>query len=129
MQYKVAVRDGVCEAVTSGAAEVLKFRELLVSAFRQEGWVRGMPCLFDHSDLDSGPLTVDDVRCIADYCVEFNAEFAHGRVAAVLRRDLEFGLARMWGFFVEGRMHAVIGVFRSREDALQWLKQAPPRQE
>ena len=82
-----------------------------------------MSYLFDHSDLDSGPLTVNDVRRIADYCADRKEEFGHSRFAVVLRRDVEFGLARMWGFFVEGRWDAIVGIFRSRDKAVQWLLQ------
>lgn len=83
-----------------------------------------MPYLFDHSDLDSGPLTVNDVRSIADACLDFREQFGFSRLALLLRRDLEFGLARMWGVFMEGRWDATVGIFRSRDDAVAWLRES-----
>ncbi len=121
MDYELAVRNGIFEVVTRGDAEVLKFKEILDATFGHERWKPGMPYLFDHSDLDSGPLTVNDVRRIADFCADRKKEFGYSRLAVVLRRDVEFGLARMWGVFVDGRWDAIVSIFRSRDKAVQWL--------
>jgi hypothetical protein len=123
MKYALTVHGHLFEVVTSGNAEAATFRTCLEEVFRHERWRRGMPYLFDHSDLDSGPLTVNDVRGIADACLDFREEFGSSRLALLLRRDLEFGLARMWGVFMEGRWDATVGIFRSRDDAVKWLRE------
>ena len=125
MEYEVALRDGIFEVVTRGDAEVMKFREYLDETFRHESWKPGMPVLHDHSDLNSGPLTVDDISRIADFCAESRRDFGHSKLAVVLRRDVEFGLARMWETFIEDRWDATAGVFRSRDEAVRWLKHGP----
>lgn len=128
MKYEITFRDGFFEVVTHGDAEVMKFREFLDETFSRESWRPGMPVLHNHSDLNSGPLRVDDVSLIADFCADSRQEFGHSKVAVVLRRDLEFGLARMWAALVEGRWDATANVFRLRDEAVLWLTSERPRE-
>lgn len=121
MDFEVSFQDGVFMVVTSGDAEVMRFREYLDETFAHESWQPGMPILHDHSQLNSGPLTVDDIRRIADFCAESRAQFGHTRMAVVAGHDLEYGLARMWGTFVDGRWDVAAQTFRTRDDALRWL--------
>ena len=43
-------------------------------------------------------------------------------MATVVSRDLEYGMARMWGVFVGSKVwHASEKLFRDRDEALAWL--------
>ena len=125
MDFELHYRDGIFEVVTHGDAEVVKFREYLDRTASHEHWSPGAPVLHDHSDLNSGPLTVGDVARIADYCAASRNDFGRSKVAVVLSRDLEYGLARMWGALVDGKWDAIPNLFRSRDEAVLWLKGTP----
>jgi hypothetical protein len=128
MDYELTVQDQLFEVVTSGDAEAVTFRTCLEDVFNHERWRQGMPYLFDHSNLNSGPLTMNDVRRIADFCLDFKEMFGSSRLALLLRRDLEFGLARVWGALVEGQWDAKVCTFRSRDDAVKWLLEGGEKQ-
>ena len=128
MEFEVSFQDGIFTVVTRGDAEVMKFREYLDEMFEHDRWQPGMPVLHDHSELNSGPLSVDDIRLIADFCAESREQFGNSRLAVVVFRDVEFGLARMWGAFVDGRWNATAQTFRTPKEGRQWLLQEePPR--
>ena len=126
MDFEVSLQDGVFVVVTHGDAEVMKFRDYLDETFAHEQWRPGSPVLHDHSDLNGGPLTVDDVRLIADFCAEASEQFGHSKLAVVTSRDAEFGLARMWGAFMDGRWGVTAQAFRSLDEGKRWLLQPEP---
>ena len=123
IEYELHYRDGFFEIETHGGAEAWKFGEFLARMLADERWKPGTPFLTNHTDLDAGSLTVNEVRQIAAYCIDSRANFGHARCAVVVGRDLEFGLSRMWGVFVEGEWDVAAGVFRSRDEAVAWLKE------
>ncbi len=121
MEYDIQIGNGILQVISRGSADAPTFRKCLDDAFGHAQWKQGMSYLFDHSNLDSAPLTIEDVQRIAKDCLHYKDEFGESRLAVVLRRDLEFGLARMWSFFVDGRWDANVGLYRSRDDAMHWL--------
>jgi hypothetical protein len=126
MEYEIFSHDGFVEVVTHGDADAATFRQFLDEMFGQEDWEPGTPVLHDHSDLNAAPLTVNDVSAIAHFCADSRADFGTSHLAVVVARDLEFGLARMWEAFVDGKWDVTAQVFRTRDDAVSWLEE-PPR--
>ena len=121
MEFKTEFAGHYFLITTTGEATVEDFDRLINEMLGRAEWKIGMSWITDHSDLDTGPLTVSDVKMIADLCAQNRERFGAGKIAVVLRRDLEFGLARMWAVFVEGRWDVEAGVFRSLDDAIDWL--------
>lgn len=123
IEYELHYRDSFFEIETHGEAEAWKFGEFLARMLSDERWKPGRSFLTNHTDLDAGSLTVKGIREIATYCIESRERFGHGRCAVVVGRDLEFGLARMWGVFVDDEWDVAAAVFRSREEAVAWLNE------
>ncbi len=121
MEFQIEYSDGIFYGKSSGDAETSVFADLLDAMLDHEKWQPGSRWLHDHSDLNSGPLTMDDVQEIALLCAERRQDLGAGKCAIVVRRDLEFGLARMWGGYIEGRWDMSADIFRSRTKALAWL--------
>ena len=121
MQFSMNFSNGVFELKTSGDARVDQFEKLLDSMLSHEQWNPGISILHDHSDLNAGPLTVNEIKDIANMCVKRSDRIGEARCAVVVSRDLEFGLARMWATYVEGRWQASARIFRSRNEAIDWL--------
>ena len=121
MEFQVEYHGGFFIGTTSGDAVDEQFGDLLDAMLTHDKWKPGTPWLHDHSDLNAGPLTVDGIQKIAQLCADRRTTIGGGRCAIVVARDLEFGLARMWGVYVENKWDAVAAVFRSREEAIAWL--------
>jgi len=43
------------------------------------------------------------------------------KCAILVARDLEYGMVRMWGVFVEGKWDVTVNLFKSRDEAIVWL--------
>lgn len=123
MEYEIHQREGFVEVVTHGEGATAVFQELLGEVLALREWKPGTPFLNNHSDLDAGPLTVSDISAIANMVAAARVELGSSRLAVLVSRDLEYGLARMWHVFVEDKWDGTSGVFRSREDAVVWLTQ------
>lgn len=123
MEYTQNYEDGIFIVVTHGDGAAEPFARILEEMLAHPEWKPGGLYLHDHSDFNSGPLTVDDILYIVGLCEARRAELGDAKCALVATRDLEFGLARMWGSMVEGRWDVTANVFRTREDAIAWLKE------
>ena len=121
LEYNLTYHDGFFEGTTSGDAEADQFGELLDLMLAHAEWKPGTPYLHDHTDLNAGPLTVDDVGRVAQLCADRRADLGAGKCALIMVRDLEFGLARMWGSLVEDKWDVEANIFRTREEAIAWL--------
>lgn len=121
MQFSMNYSKGVFESKTSGDAQADQFDKLLDSMLSHEQWNPGISILHDHSDLNAGPLTVNEVKDIANMCAKRRDLIGEAKFAVVVSRDLEFGLARMWATYIEGRWQASARIFRSRNEAIDWL--------
>lgn len=70
-------------------------------------------------------LREEDVRSIGETPRKFSEERNGGRTAIVAPTDLAFGLARMYEFISDpSEVLIEIQVFRSVEEATQWLEEA-----
>ena len=123
MEYSLTYHDGFFDITTSGDAEAAPFEQILDDMLRHETWKPGSPYLHDHTDFNSGPLTIDDIRNIAYMCEARRDELGEAKCALVVARDLEFGLARMWGSLVDGKWDVEANVFRTRDEAIAWLNE------
>jgi hypothetical protein len=86
-----------------------------------ESWRPGLNWLKDLSSLDAGQLSVEDVQAIASLYSAHSKKIGNGKCAVVVGRDLEYGLARMWGVFVGDGWEAEAQVFRSIDEAVAWF--------
>ena len=121
MKYELNYREGFFEVKTYGDAEPGEIKEFLNSMLAHEKWKPGTSFLVDHSELNFGDLTVNDVRHIANVAVRRRAELGQARNATVAPRDEQYGLVRMWEVFVESKWDVIHHVFKSRDEAVSWL--------
>ena len=89
------------------------------------GFVKGMDALWDLRQADLKNITVDTVDKIAHFVANNTDKRGEDyRIALVVNNDLAFGLARMFRS-MSGRVPVNINIFRSMDDAHQWLKSTP----
>jgi len=79
--------------------------------------------LWDLTALRRGPDTREELYQAAELAEESESKVDKRRVAIVVKRELDFGLARMFQVFSE-RAGIDYQVFRSFDEALSWL--GPP---
>ena len=125
MKYELIYNGRFFEGIVRGDGKVQQFAELVDLMFAHEAWKPGGAFMHDLSELNAGPLTVDDVQKIADNCVQQREQFGACRCAVVVDRDLELGLTNMWAVFVHGKWDAEVQIFRTHDEAAAWLDESP----
>lgn len=101
----------------SSAAEIIKAVEALLA---HPGFVDGMDTIFDYSRCDFSKVSAEDLKSIARFLVPHLPRFAN-RVNLVVERDLEYGLARMYGVFAEEIAPSERRIFRDVDTAREWF--------
>ena len=124
MQFNLNYHDAVFEVTTSGDAILQGYYDFTKAVLEHDEWKPGGLILLDHTKLNTGPLTVDDVQAIAIISGQYSEQLGTARVAIVVARDLDYGMTRMWQVFVENQTnsYASAKIFRNRDEAWAWLK-------
>jgi hypothetical protein len=123
MKHEIVWRDGCLEVKTHGDATVEGMAAMIAGILSHERWQCGGAVLVDNSELNAGALTVAQIRSIADMASQGREQVGTAKIAHLVARDLEFGLVRMWEALVSQRWDARLMCFRSRDEAVAWLKQ------
>ena len=79
-----------------------------------------MDSIFDLSNAEFNTVNQSDMQEYAHWLAPFIPRIAE-RTAIVAKRDLEFGLARMWMVHSDGVATQQRNVFRNIESAIKWL--------
>jgi hypothetical protein len=69
MEYSIVSRDGFLEVKTIGDGELQALANMLAELVSHPQSEPGGKLLVDHSELNAGPITANDVRFLADKCV------------------------------------------------------------
>lgn len=79
--------------------------------------------LWDLSDADLSEMDPDQLKGVADFTKGYAPDSVRGKTALVSSKDHSFGYSRMYSVFSEmAGVNVDIQVFRSLEDALEWIK-------
>jgi hypothetical protein len=123
MRYEILCFDDFFEVRTYGDAELQGFKDIVQAMLAREDWHTGGPLLINHSELNAAPLTSDQLREIKDFMKLFQSQIGKAKIAIVAPRDLEYGIGRIWKVFASEAGAFVTEVFRSRDEAIFWLKE------
>ena len=78
--------------------------------------------LWDYREADLSKLTTQDLAAIRDFAAAREAGAEARRVVLLVSRDLDFGIARMYGSMAEAKYPARFSVFREKDAAENWLR-------
>ena len=78
--------------------------------------------LHDYRELDLRQLSTEDIVVSSNFTKEFWAAKDRGRWAFVSRSKADFGMLRMWELRTKYGVNAKIQVFKTIEDANEWLE-------
>lgn len=121
MDFSIVPRDAYLEVSFSGRPTPEDYNKYFDALFEHDAWKSGMSVLTDNTDLDARDVTAQEVRDIADVCTQRSSELGAARTAILVENDLEYGMVRMWSVFVEGEWDVELAIFRTRNEAIEWL--------
>ena len=87
-------------------------------------WQPGTPLLIDNTSVDVSEMRMMQVEEATDILETFEKQFGSSRIATVAGSDLQYGLARQFIAFIDGRVSASFNVFHDDFSALNWLSKA-----
>jgi hypothetical protein len=124
VQFNLNYHDAIFEVTTSGDAILQGYYDFTKAVLEHEDWKPGGLILLNHTKLNTGPLTIDDVQAIANISGQYSERLGTAKVAIVVDRDLDYGMTRMWQGFVESHTTSddSAEIFRNRDEAVAWLK-------
>jgi len=124
VQFNLNYHDAIFEVTTSGDAILQGYYDFTEAVLEHEEWKPGGLILLNHTILNTGPLTIDDIQAIANIPGQYSVQLGTAKVAIVVDRDLDYGMTRMWQALVESyiTLHDSVKIFRNRDEAVAWLK-------
>lgn len=104
-----------------GSAEgILAFLDDIVS---HAAWRPGNNILLDHRKLDIADITVEGIERVSYHFQKMGPLLGGGKIALVMKKDIDFGIARAWELTTNENVDMQIGVYRSMDEARMWLHQ------
>jgi hypothetical protein len=125
MKHKLKVsEDGsLLTVITEGAGDVEGIIAFLKDIISHPRWKPGNLILLDHRALETDEITLSGIEDVSAYFKSIAPELGDGKIALVMKREIDFGIARAWELFTEYDVDIKIHVFRQLEKAISWLKE------
>ena len=115
--------DGLRVHSLNGRLRFEEVRDTLEALYASPDFDPAMNALWDVRDANLTDISSDDVRKIAQLVSGRRPKEGFSRVALVVSRDVDFGLARMYEMQLEDGSHSAVRVFRDIGEAMTWLGQ------
>jgi hypothetical protein len=123
MAVRYQIRDGVLTLTLEGSYESRDVIRMFLEGIEDPACPRPVAVLLDVSGSTSlATRPAAEIKMVAEFLGPY-AERIGGRVAVVAPTDVAFGLSRMGAVHSEG-VGIAARVFRDRDEALAWLKEA-----
>ncbi|MDA3797970.1 MAG: hypothetical protein PF692_02705 [Kiritimatiellae bacterium] len=119
---KVSENGTFFTIVTEGDGDfdgIISFLKDLVS---HPQWKPGNKILLDHRALKLDNIKTSGVVAVSEYFKSISAELGKGKIALIMRRDVDFGIARAWEMITEYYVDINIYVFHEFDEAIAWLE-------
>ena len=101
--------------------ELISSNKKIFSA--KEKLVKYRYALIDYTDITQFDVSSPEIEIIVSQDKEASIHVPEGVVAIVAKKDLEFGVSRMWEIIIETTgIKWETMVCRTREDAVTWIK-------
>lgn len=75
----------------------------------------------DYSEGSAEGLSTDHIWQISVDCGRLSEYLTGKKLAVILKEDVDYGLGRMWQSFTEVKVPYEIQLFRTMEDAVEWV--------
>jgi len=121
LEFSIVFRDRYFDVTLTGIPTVETLDNYLEALVNHENWQPGSLVLTDEIGLDASSISTQVGRSLAATALRWRKELGPAQIAIFVADDLQFGMNRMWGAFIENQWDGVAGLFRSQEEALTWL--------
>jgi|GEM_PF-1074191 len=109
--------------VTEGAGDVLGIIAFLKDIISHPHWRPGKHILLDHRALNIDGISASGIEDVSFYFISIADKLGNGKIALVMNRDIDFGIARAWESITNLDVDIEIHVYRKMNDAMNWLKE------
>ncbi|MBU4262466.1 MAG: hypothetical protein KKC76_11445 [Proteobacteria bacterium] len=109
--------------ITEGDGDVEGIIAFLKDIISHPQWKPGNNILLDHRALKIDAITVSGIEDVSEYFKSIADKLGNGKVALVMNRDIDFGIARSWEIITGDDVDINVFVFRELEKAINWLKE------
>lgn len=125
MEYTLKVsKDGSFFSITTqGDGDVEGIISFLKAIISHPQWSPGNLILLDHRALKIDTITASGIEGVSAYFKSISDKLGNGKIALVMKRDIDFGIARAWENITEYDVDIKLNVFRELEKAISWLKE------
>jgi hypothetical protein len=107
--------------ITQGDGHVDDFISFFKELINHPQWRTGSSILMDHRDLHIDGIAMKGIERISHFFKGIGPKLGDGKLAMVMQREIDFGLARAWEILTADDVDIQIEIFRSYEDACHWL--------
>lgn len=112
---------------TEGDATVEGICAFLDDIVAHPAWRPGMSILLDHRRLSLHNISAKEVEQVSDYFTGISDSLGNGKIALVMNRDVDFGVARAWENMTIDRTSMRPYVFRTLEECQAWVIDSEPQ--
>ena len=81
----------------------------------------GMNSLWDLREADVSSFETPDIQNLRNYVGKHWGTEGKSKSAIVVSRDLDFGLSRMYEFYLQSKTSSEVPVFREYDEGLKWV--------
>lgn len=105
----------------SGRFDVRDLESCYVNMLDHDNWKTGTNVLWDATECTFDHLDTRDVRRIGEMTAKYREKRGHGKAAWVVGRAVDFGVSRMFELLNKGKVVFDFRVFKSIEEAREWI--------
>ncbi len=123
MTHTLSVYEGenLFVVKTNGAGDVGGIIAFIEDVVSHSEWRSGMSILVDHRELELHEITQAGVGIVSRFFQSVASQLGDGKLALVMNRDVDFGIARAWEAITSDNAEMDIFVFRDFDRAIAWL--------
>jgi hypothetical protein len=122
---KVSEDGSLFTVTTEGDGDVEGIIAFLKDIISHPKWQPGKHILLDHRALKIHDITVPGIEDVSVYFKSIARVLGNGKIALVMNRVIDFGIARAWENITGYDVAIEIYVFRQLDEAISWLKKFP----
>ena len=123
VSIQIEPETGLAIATCSGVLRLSDATEGVAALWKSPGWI-GRSAVWDFREAQFD-LSSSDIREVAQFISRHQPATPPSRVAFVTKRDVDFGMARMFEVFREDSRTA-FRVFRDYDEAVCWARSPEP---
>lgn len=122
IQTRIDPQTGFRTHTVTGDISIDEVRRTLEETYAHPDFRAEADAIWDLTDA-TGELATEEIRHLADFVGKLAGGSSAGKVALLVPRDIESGMARMYESILGGQSSKPIMVFRDQAEADRWFSE------